>query len=74
MQAGWRDAPLMLQDLVISNLTWGDRGWVLSQFFFCYLCFCPLFSHLLSHFLSEKSMIAFVSVSLIICFLCLKPL
>ena len=48
---------------------------IITQFVFFYLCFCCLFSHPLSHFLSEKSMIAFVSVSLfLICFLCLEPL
>ena len=39
------------------------------------LCFCLLLTHVLSHFLSEYSMIAVVSVCLfIICFLCLQSL
>ena len=57
----------------ISRCRWGDRGWVLSQFFlFVLLSFvvsCPV------SFLSEYSMIAVVSVSLvIICFFCLWSL
>ena len=48
-------------------------GYYLFFFFFdFYLWFCLLVSLVLSLFLSEKSMIAVVSVSLfIICFLCL---
>ena len=38
---------------------------------FLYLCFCLFFLHVLSHFSSEQSMIAVVSLSLfIICCLC----
>ena len=50
----------MLQDLVMSNLVGGRQGVGLSHSLFFYLCFCPLFSHLLFHFLSEKRMIDFM--------------